>query len=177
MKNLHDMAIKKVVKAACSLTESLEQYKINKILLCVACRDTGECLILQSNAWAMLGCTYEQKGNLRLKDFRSQHKFCCKKKKKVHTVMQMVLLLLKKTSGTLHKSDSALKGRKPPFAPFNGQIDAFAKSAPISHVSSDALLPAPVAGYVQWSQCKATGEQCSLWPRRVRTAACICPRN
>lgn len=82
MKNLHDMAIKKVVKAACSLTESLEQYKINRILLCVACRDTGECLILQSNAWAMLGCTYKQKGNLRLKDFRSQHKFCCKKKKK-----------------------------------------------------------------------------------------------
>lgn len=45
------------------------------------------------------------------------------------------------------------------FAPFNGQIDAFAKSAPVSHVSSDALLPAPVAGYVQWwSRCKATGK-------------------
>lgn len=75
------MAIKKV-KAACFSTESFEQYKINKIRLCVACRDTGECLILQSNAWAMLGCTYEQKGNLGVKDFRSQRKFCCNEKKK-----------------------------------------------------------------------------------------------
>lgn len=77
------MAIKKV-KAACFSTESFEQYKINKIRLCVACRDT-ECLILQSNAWAMLGCTYEQKGNLGVKDFRSQRKFCCNEKKSAHS--------------------------------------------------------------------------------------------
>lgn len=137
-------------------------------------------LILQSNAWAMLGCTYEQKGNLRLNDLsRPQHKFCFnekkKKKKSAHSKAGGTLTT-KKNSGTLQKSHGALKGNKAILRSFKWP-DALADSAPVSHVSSDALLPAPVAGYVQWSQCKAMGKRSRLWPRSVRAAGCICPRN
>lgn len=140
----------------------------------MACRDTGEFLILQSNAWAMLGSTYEQKGNLRLNLSRSQHKFCFNKRS-AHSKAGGTLTT-KKNSGTLHKSHGALKGNEAILCSFKWP-DALAVSAPVSHVSSNALLPAPVAGYVQWSQCKAMGKQGRLWPRGVHTAACICPRN